>query len=246
MLIVNVQSRLGVVQASEPLQSNDADLFCICICKCVVFVHLLHLYLCCCVLAQVSTGGWASSEQWWGHLFLLGGVSGRTALGTQASSQMASRQVLTSSQVHKYRSTHNRTVEWHLQVPTLCPANSSPAENTAFFFASSKQGVSETIHVNKIYVWVCRSLAKVVGLKKYSPQFLQLSLSRNEGKQTQAPFRWRFWNGLTLCGSRMGAWMNGGMDTSSCWWRLFFQEHRKLDACCPIGNLPLCGACFAG
>ena len=54
------------------------------------------------------------------------------------------------------------------------------------------------------------SLATVVGLKKYSPQFLQLSLSRNAGKQTQAPFRWRFSNGLTLCGSRMGGWMNQG------------------------------------
>ena len=66
---------------------------------------LEHLDFLTCVLVQVSTGERASSEQWWGHLFLLGGVSGRTALGTQASSQMASRQVLTSTQVHKYWST---------------------------------------------------------------------------------------------------------------------------------------------
>ena len=64
-----------------------------------------------------------------------------------------------SASTHKYTSTkvHKRTVEYHLQVPTLCPANSSPAENTAFFFASLKQGVSETIHVNKIYVMRTRS-----------------------------------------------------------------------------------------
>ena len=63
--VVVFQQRLE--QASEHLQSNDADIFCICICKCVVFVYLLHLYLCCCVLAQVRTGERASSEQICGY-----------------------------------------------------------------------------------------------------------------------------------------------------------------------------------